>query len=74
MIAAQTPSKIPPVGIVTALNDGIVPYQHTQFAVDALAAKGVTADTFLSRQDHDESYFQGPQYHFLRFLETNGMT
>jgi acetyl esterase/lipase len=74
MIAAQTPSKLPPVGIVSAINDGVVPLQHTQFAVDALAAKGVTADTIYTRYDHDESYFQGPQQHFLNFLEANGMT
>lgn len=73
MVAAQTPSKIPPIGVVTAINDGVVPYQHTELLEAALNAKGLSADLFYTKHDHNASYIQGPQQHFLNFLEENGM-
>lgn len=73
MVSAQTTAKLPPVGIVTGINDGVVPHDHTRFFVEAMSNKGLSVDQFYSNKDHDKTYLQGPQLHFLRFLEDNDM-
>jgi acetyl esterase/lipase len=73
MIAAQTPSKIPPIGMVTGLGDGTVPLQHSQFAETALAAKGISLDHIYTNKDHDNSCILYPEEHLLNFLGNNGM-
>ena len=73
MIAAQSTSKIPPIGVVTGLNDGIVPYQHTSFLLSAMASKGLGVDNIYTEKEHDNTHEQGPHKHFFDFLETNGI-
>ena len=73
MIAAQDVDKIPPIGVVTASNDMVVPYQHTELLVAACAARGIDVDQIITKKDHDFSYKQGPSRHFMNFLLANGM-
>lgn len=74
MVTAQDSLKIPLIGLMHGMFDGVVPPEHIFMYEDALALKGVTVSSILTNRDHDTSLTHMPEHHFKNFLEMTGMS